>query len=1777
MQLEQTLLASQITDDQIGIEAVQSAQGEVSRYQELEVIPEEEYLGSEEVKEELSDDIVEIDGLQNLVLNADLVNFGPDLEDVKHMIELPEEQQRYDLVTQVNDMMDDMLSVYSLDKRSKGVLNAIHTTIERYKQLRQDYSVRNNEGMLSIPVPITDDRKPLVDRLTKHNEDISWLIPVTKAKKVLYNLRMLDIDSNNDVIQSNDEASILEYYDLWDEYYSNKAPISQNKYVTLHNRLDSFTTPIINDGSIQHLQSLKIKGRQHTVLNNYLNFKSTTISNNTCETPPVKNLIGETLNFLHNMPFYTTVLTEGQTYKEKDDLMKSDVLDVRSFLMLPYPYVRFSRQNLFKTSIYERAHLCNHYPSLYRLLTKRTPISSKTITPDSVYTEEELKTLFSQLNHMPPSGLIMDMDEKDRYSFYLNKVIPKNDALFKMMRSIMEDSLSYYDVVKQLEVFYIYEENVTVRLLELIKDYLIKKIKANKIQIRERQRAFQKLAIKQSKRYLNLSLIDVLSKEVEDVLKLYYLSKDVNETSSEQLSRIMHMDSGRLYHSGVLLQMLDLHAVEKLDKTIQDKSLELNEKLAKTKTKCSKYVLVKKYMNIEQLEADQNKQIYVDKEYDQTKYNLLDHYLGEKESMELKEFMVFLAERLMQEHYLTQEEATIETQAILKGKRLVENGTYAVLIVQDSGITGTQYYKRTNDAWIVDKSIDENVFALTSEDFCNTNDSCTFNNNECLDVNTIKQQHNKQLIDRIVSQMKTEYYLSKQDLEQFFKHNYNDNFRGFRLLQEHTNRVLFEYDMLKRNIAIEMEEGEDVIESPYKSLMDTILSEGDVTKKYEYILEFVQHYTRLPNTAEQKTWFYCKESNVPLLPMFYYSLASAYKNQSTYEDALAKIVKNHGVVSDNYIVDKHSGYVIAPIQFNTEEGYTVDGFKEVTRDLLSEEEKVTVASEEVLENIPNTEETKMMYNIIHTLNSHMGIRMSMKDVNLVVIQSNEFFSNALETEEQYEVRFKLQAKKGKDLPKYDEHKDFLLLLYTTTILFTVIQTKFINEQIKKSVPGCLKSLSGYPLDLEDTKYKGLNYIACVVHKLKSSITPWYSIGKLKATTLVKKMKIIIDSSLLESNYLRERRELFEQMQKKQVLFKDIPDELNVKTWKQFVPPLYAYTIHQPDPIASHVKKSLLVNKDGYSIIHLKMVQMAYRIMHHINSTVSNEIPHFMGEDGPYKDNTCCEVLIKDFTSSLDYFVSKKPDIGKNILSHQELGVIKDRITALDKPLYIINDLGFTKIDDANVVIFSESVIYKAFMYYCKINKEVNIDPMLKMICIDNKSAYTEEDSIEVKISKMKQEGKMYSIESLYQLMQVVNSKNIIYISNSFSGISRYHMLEETLQELELNNNTDIPVDIQQSLKMLMDTFDITIESKTKDMITIDRLIKTEWKQLEKQIIKLKKICDKKEKKILDMFIRIVNNDHSANLQSYIMYIKEFIVGICKKFPQMIINKSDFQTIPIPKHWKITSFNHKMDLIQSVGKYYKSFMEFYNDEDIDKVLNLILESTDNILSFMNALPYFSSYTDEEQVKHFHVIDETMIENLYNYLLMKTLTMYIDKIDQVTSTHGGLGAAQEEDIRIVLARKKTVQQSINSLLITYIKHFNEHYEKSEPVYTEIKKRTLYAKEKEKIELVQYMSEMSDEQRNAEQALRATGQGRWATGQQKGYKEYQGSTYDEETREAREAAGTIDFTGEYMREEMETDVDEETGFDEEADALYMGNIMEDDDNDEGGEYTLDPVDND
>ena len=297
----------------------------------------------------------------------------------------------------------------------------------------------------------------------------------------------------------------------------------------------------------------------------------------------------------------------------------------------------------------------------------------KTIHTDTTYAVAELKNLFKQLTVMPPSDTILAIEDKEeRYKTYLDKIIPANKELLHLLLGEMEDALSFTEVIKRLEPYNIYERNINNKLFLQIKEVVNKRIKGNKIIFKERQKAFQRLIVKNSTKMKNDSLINLVSKEVVDVLTLYYLNKDTNETTSEQLFRILTMDNGELFNAAVLLDILELHAVERLDKTIEEKSLELSEKLIKTKNKCSKYVLVKKYTSIQQLEADQKKEIYVDKEYDKTNYRLLDEYSKEQESMELQEFMAFFMDKLMQKENLTREDAAKETRNILKGKRLVE-------------------------------------------------------------------------------------------------------------------------------------------------------------------------------------------------------------------------------------------------------------------------------------------------------------------------------------------------------------------------------------------------------------------------------------------------------------------------------------------------------------------------------------------------------------------------------------------------------------------------------------------------------------------------------------------------------------------------------------------------------------------------------------------------------------------------------------------------------------------------------------------------------------------------------------------------------------------------------------------------------------------------------------------------------------------------------------------------------------------------------------------------
>ena len=56
--------------------------------------------------------------------------------EITEQVDISEEQRRYGIDSQTNDLLDELLSSVPSNKRTTKVLNNIHILIERFKQLR---------------------------------------------------------------------------------------------------------------------------------------------------------------------------------------------------------------------------------------------------------------------------------------------------------------------------------------------------------------------------------------------------------------------------------------------------------------------------------------------------------------------------------------------------------------------------------------------------------------------------------------------------------------------------------------------------------------------------------------------------------------------------------------------------------------------------------------------------------------------------------------------------------------------------------------------------------------------------------------------------------------------------------------------------------------------------------------------------------------------------------------------------------------------------------------------------------------------------------------------------------------------------------------------------------------------------------------------------------------------------------------------------------------------------------------------------------------------------------------------------------------------------------------------------------------------------------------------------------------------------------------------------------------------------------------------------------
>ena len=125
--------------------------------------------------------------LQALIKEGDEIIFGEE-EFMVQVVEVPEEERRFGISQQSEDLLDELLAGIPTNQRTNRVLNNIHLMIERFKQLRRIYSEFDEYGNPERPIIKGEIYKPLVENLMKLNQQLFWIIPIVKNKKKLYDI-----------------------------------------------------------------------------------------------------------------------------------------------------------------------------------------------------------------------------------------------------------------------------------------------------------------------------------------------------------------------------------------------------------------------------------------------------------------------------------------------------------------------------------------------------------------------------------------------------------------------------------------------------------------------------------------------------------------------------------------------------------------------------------------------------------------------------------------------------------------------------------------------------------------------------------------------------------------------------------------------------------------------------------------------------------------------------------------------------------------------------------------------------------------------------------------------------------------------------------------------------------------------------------------------------------------------------------------------------------------------------------------------------------------------------------------------------------------------------------------------------------------------------------------------------------------------------------------------------------------------------------------------------
>ena len=791
-------------------------------------------------------------------INIDKIIFHEDFLEAIQVKEIKHAHNHtYSLESQINDMVEDILANNS--KPSKELLREIFVLSERYKVLYKKYIFEpKNRGQShkdaytqqhSIVNVITNKPQLFVD-----DESIST-----------ENIRVLDADSH-----------LSEFIKNLNEQYSSNA--YAERYIKTQEIISDFYK-IDDNESLNNTEVIK----QRTMC----------IETNLEELPNEIQGYGVCAEIVKlNRQTFVNTSIDKSSFKSVICL-PGDKIHVDSLVYLPESLTLKEQVKLPSSTILSKAIINNIGFTNYNVNLKKLYEPVFVSTKININSEDVFDKIFKKYLHFKyDSGKMSYEDFKE------NMELDKSKMILKLLHEMNTTNLSLYSIIKYIQKYSFDNDDINNSILDSINDAINSKLLAIKKNILSTNS--QSANIEKPNEVILSDFLQHYKKHVDLYTDLQIYA------ASETLSNIIEMDNMNLFTSSLLLTKNDFIDFTKLDNSAT-KYINSNDGIL-TRNKCSKYYLSKQYHTLEQLEADNSKTIYFDKQFDKTNYSLFN-----EEQLENRQECI---KQLIERYKFPEKEANYEYESMVNKQRQVKEGDFALLYTDGKFV---MFKRNKNNEWEV-----TNQFSGMNgkEIFCNIQSDCfAIPSNNCSNLKDKQKVNTVQDAKDSINDFDKDIIMKKAAFKEMMLKQYDQHVLQLSLTKEHKNNQFVKQSRLLYKIGTRYISSDTEV-SPYLDIFHSILNIKDLDTKYSNLIKFCANFTRDANLlveGESPHWKYCVKTNLKLVPFFMYRLAVSYHTTKTYAQELSNIcndTKNSAISDDgDKFIDKNSGYVIKEIDY----------------------------------------------------------------------------------------------------------------------------------------------------------------------------------------------------------------------------------------------------------------------------------------------------------------------------------------------------------------------------------------------------------------------------------------------------------------------------------------------------------------------------------------------------------------------------------------------------------------------------------------------------------------------------------------------------------------------------------------------------------------------------------------------------------------------------------------------------------------------------------------------